>query len=71
VNDDDFAALFGAVCDVVERTCLRMPLEHADEAAWRAGTVTDNDPLCHTSDAARAAARRIFEILATAADPAT
>lgn len=52
-EEDQLIELYGDVCDVVERTRQGWPLEH-DE---------DNNPYFHTSDPARAAARRIFEIL--------
>ena len=60
--EDDYVEKYSAVCDVVERTYQGMPLEHADEDAWKEGTVTNNDPLFHTSKESRAATMRIFEI---------
>lgn len=53
VSNDSQAACFGEICDVVERTYQGWPLERGVGEA----------PVLHTSDAARAAAMRIFEIL--------
>lgn len=61
--EDDFVEKYSEVCDVVERTYGGMPLEHLSVEEWETRTDVDNDPLFHTSSAARAAANRIFEIL--------
>ncbi len=57
---DEYADLYTQVCDVVERNYLELPL--VDGPA----DYPEDDfsaQICHTSDEARAAAVRIFEIL--------
>lgn len=49
---DDYIEKYAEVCDVVERTFQRMPLDQ-----------TDDNPFMHTSKEARAGAMRIFKIL--------
>jgi hypothetical protein len=51
-DHDDYAAMYADVCDVIERTYHRWPLDDGDEIH-----------LNHTSNEARAAAERIFKIL--------
>jgi len=50
LSQEDFVEKFSAVCDVVERNYHGWPLDDP------------NDPWSHTSEEARAAAVRIFEI---------
>jgi hypothetical protein len=47
---DELSGRFAEVCDVLERT-------------WNHAPLTDSTGLLHTSDDARAAARRVFELL--------
>ena len=53
MTPDKYAEAFGLICDVVERTYQGWPLDRQRDEA----------PVLHTSDEAREATARIFEIL--------
>src|ERR1035437_1364985 len=67
LSEDEMAELYSEICDVIERNYQGMPLENCGEDEWKLGAA-GNDPLFHTSNGARAAALRIFEILGIAQD---